>query len=105
MLGVDDTKSLGSVDVIFNELVAMLQSFFVLQGHHSGQRFLFIVLSLANHFADVIECFAVDPRATEEARALALHFADNFAAVDAVVNQRVLGALAVAHFTSGQLHF
>ena len=60
-----------------------------------GHLVLIIVIS------NIIHGLAVNPCATEQARSFALLLAHDLAAVDAVVNQVVAGALAVAYLPAG----
>jgi hypothetical protein len=60
-----------------------------------GHLVLIVVIS------NIIHGLAVDPSTTEQARPFTLLLAHNLAAVDAVVNQVVAGALAVAYLPAG----
>ena len=82
----------------------MLESLFVLQSHDSGEGLLLFVFSLTNHLTNIVRHLAVDPRSTEQARALTLVLAHDLAAIDTVVDERGRRGLTVAGLARCKLH-
>ena len=76
---IDHAQPLRGINVVFNQLVSMLQRFLILTCKC-------FVLSVITKLSEIYHRLSVDPSSTEEARTLTFLLAHDLARIDAIVH-------------------